>query len=89
MTKFARLLLIIPVLSIFTAASMSGVLAADKKSTSGGSSKGSTNTGGKTSGGGDSKGGGQSGSPADIVNNGVGGAINNAVGGLLGAFGPK
>ncbi len=88
MTKFARLLVIVPVLSIFTAASMSGVLAADKKTTSGGSSKGS-NTGGKTSGGGDSKGGGQSGSPADIVNNGVGGAINNAVGGLLGAFGPK
>ncbi len=89
MTKFARLLLIVPVLSIFTAASMSGVLAADKKSTSGGASKGSTHTGGKTSSGGDSKGGGQSGSVTDIVNNGVGGAVNNAVGGLLGAFGPK
>ena len=35
MTKFTRLLLIVPLLSIFTAASLSGALAADKKSTSG------------------------------------------------------
>ncbi len=88
MSKFTRLLLIIPVLSVFTASSLSGALATDKKSTSGGQSKGATNTGGKSSGG-SSKSGGQSGSPADAVNNAVGGAVNNAVGGLLGAFGPK
>ena len=62
MTKFTRLLLIIPVLSVFTASSLSGALATDKKSTSGGQSKGATNTGGKSSGG-SSKSGGQSGSP--------------------------
>jgi hypothetical protein len=89
MTYFTRLAVIVPLLSAFTAASLSGALADDKKKpASTTQSKGITNTGAKNTAG-DSKGAGQSGSPVDTVNNAVGGAVNNAVGGLLGAFGPK
>jgi hypothetical protein len=87
MANFTRLALIVPLLSAFTAASLSAALADDKKKpTSTTQSKSITNTGGKSAGG-DSKGAG-SGSPVDAVNNGVG-AVNNAVGGLLNVFGPK
>jgi hypothetical protein len=89
MTNLTRLALIVPLLSAFTAASLSGTLADDKKKpTSTTQSKGIANTAGKGTGG-DSKGAGQSGTPTDTVNNAVGGAVNNAVGGLLNVFGPK
>jgi hypothetical protein len=100
MTKFTHSILVVSLLSVFAAASVTGVLADDKKSGSksstsqtkgsGGKTAGGTSSGGKTDGGKSSGGtSGPAGAAADAVNGVVGGAVNNAVGGLLNAFGPK
>ena len=93
MTKFTRLILIVPLLSAFAAASLSAALASRQEVDIYNPIKERHQDGGKSAGSA-SKG---AGSPTDAVNDAVGGAVNNAVGGavgnavggLLGAFGPK
>jgi hypothetical protein len=94
MSRLSRFMLVVPLLSVFSASSLSAALADDKKSApkvSATQQNGPTNKSGKT-GGTASQGGtgsGQAGSAADAIGGAVGGAVGNAVGGLLGAFGPK
>jgi hypothetical protein len=94
MRRLTRLMLVVPLLSVFTALSLSAALADDKKSApkvSTTQQKGLTDKAGKTSGtashGG--AGSGQAGAAVDAINGMMGGAVGNAVGGLLGGFGPK